>query len=105
MKLNPWERLLVNNPVRSFAQHRLEAPVLLSLGGRLDGKNVLEIGCGRGVGIEVIFERFGAGHVTAFDMDPRMVALARKRLKGYSEERLKLTLGEANSIDAEDDAF
>jgi ubiquinone/menaquinone biosynthesis C-methylase UbiE len=105
MKLNFWERLLVNNPARALVQHHVEAPVLLRLGGRLDGKEVLEIGCGRGVGIEVILQRFGAGRVTAFDVDPRMIDLARKRFAAYPADQIRLSVGEATAINAPDHAF
>jgi ubiquinone/menaquinone biosynthesis C-methylase UbiE len=100
MKLNFWERLLVNNPIRSLVQHHIEARRLLQLGGRLDGKRVLEIGCGRGVGVEVIFQRFGAAHVTAIDLDSEMINLAKGRLSAYSSDRLQLSLGEATAINA-----
>jgi ubiquinone/menaquinone biosynthesis C-methylase UbiE len=105
MKLNFWETVLVNNPVRSFVQHHVEAPRLLRLGGRLDGKDVLEIGCGRGVGVEVIFQRFGAARVTAFDLDPKMVERARRRLAAYPRERLTLSVGSATAIAASDESF
>jgi ubiquinone/menaquinone biosynthesis C-methylase UbiE len=105
MKLNVWEKLLVNNPARSMVQHHFEAPLLLRMGGRLDGREVLEIGCGRGVGVEVIFQRFGAGRVTAIDLDPRMIALARERLRAFGPERLRLAVGEATAIDAPDHTF
>lgn len=105
MKLNFWEMLLVNNPARSFIQHRVEAPRLLSLGGRLDGKRVLEIGCGRGIGVEVIFRHFGASHVTALDVDPQMIALAKKRLSAYNQDRLELSVGEATELPAGDATF
>lgn len=105
MKLNFWERLLINNPVRSLVQQHVEAPLLLRLGGRLDGKEVLEIGCGRGAGAEVILQRFGASHVTAFDLDPRMIELARKRLAPYPPDRLRLFVGDAIAIEAPDQAF
>ena len=58
MKLNTVEKALMNNPVRVLVQRRYEARLLERLGGRVDGLRVLEIGCGRGVGTEVIFERF-----------------------------------------------
>jgi ubiquinone/menaquinone biosynthesis C-methylase UbiE len=105
VKLNFWEKLLVNNPARAFIQHHVEARRLLRLGGRLDGKKVLEIGCGRGVGVEVIFERFGAAQVTAIDLDPKMVNAAKGRLKSYAPERLSLAVGEATSIEASDATF
>lgn len=58
MKLNQIEKALMNNPVRSFVQ-RYEAAALERLGGRTEGLRVLEIGCGRGVGTEILFKRFG----------------------------------------------
>ena len=47
MKLNTVEKALMNNPVRVLVQRRYEARLLERLGGRVDGLNVLEIGCGR----------------------------------------------------------
>lgn len=105
MKLNLWERLLVNNPVRSLVQHHVEAPRLLRLGGRLEGKHVLEVGCGRGVGVEVILQRFGAARVTAIDVDPKMVTLAKGRLSAYGPDRVELRMGDAAAIESPDEAF
>lgn len=100
MKLNPVEKALMNNPVRSMVQWRHEAAMMERLGGRVEGQRVLEIGCGRGVGTEIIFERFGAREVHAFDLDPDMIERARKRLSAYPRERLKLFVGDAERIDA-----
>lgn len=83
MKLNAIERAAVNNPVRAAHQHHREAAWFRRLaGGALAGQHVLEIGCGRGVGAEVILDRLGAVNLTAFDLDESMVELARKRLQG-----------------------
>ncbi len=76
MKLNRVEKALMNNPVRALVQRRHEAAMMERLGGRMDGESVLEIGCGRGVGTEIIFERFRAGRVHAFDLDPEMIKRA-----------------------------
>jgi len=105
MKLNFWEWMLVNNPVRALVQRHFEGPLLLGKTGRLDGKHVLEIGCGRGVGIEVILRQFGAGHVTAIDLDPRMIERAKRRHASVPRERLTLRVGDASTIDAPDAAF
>jgi ubiquinone/menaquinone biosynthesis C-methylase UbiE len=83
MKLNSIERALVNNPVRAAHQHHREAAWFKRLaGGDLSGQHVLEVGCGQGVGAEVILDRLGAASVTAFDLDESMVELARRRLHG-----------------------
>ena len=100
MKLNTIEKFLMNNPIRSFFQRNKEARMLERLGGRTTGQKVLEIGCGRGVGIEIIFDRFGADVVHAFDLDPEMVDIARRRLAKYPPERLRLSIGDAEKIDA-----
>ena len=105
MKLNVVEKALMNNPIRELSQRRYEAPLLERLGGRLDGLRVLEIGCGRGVGSEIIFQRFGAREVHAFDLDPDMVERARRRLAAYPPDRLKLSVGDATDIKEEDESF
>ncbi len=104
MKLNAIEKALMNNPVRSAVQRRYEAPLLLSLGGPATGERVLEIGCGRGVGTQIILERFGAEHVTAFDLDPDMVDKARRRL-APAGDRVEVEVGDAERIDAPDGGF
>lgn len=105
MKLNLIEKALVNNPARALLQRRYEAPLLERLGGRTSGLRVLEIGCGRGVGTQIIFERFGAREVHAFDLDPDMLDQARARLAGYPPERLRLFVGDAAAIDAESQTY
>jgi ubiquinone/menaquinone biosynthesis C-methylase UbiE len=82
MKLNAIERVAMNNPIRAAHQHHREAAWFRRLaGGDLAGQHVLEVGCGRGVGAEVILDRLGAAQVTAFDLDDTMVELARQRLQ------------------------
>lgn len=68
MKLNRVDKALMNNPVRALVQRCHEAALMERLGGRVEGARVLEIGCGRGVGTEIIFGRFGAREVHAFDL-------------------------------------
>ena len=95
----------MNNPVRALVQRRYEAVLMERLGGRVEGQSVLEIGCGRGVGTEIIFERFGAREVDAFDLDPDMIARARRRLTGYSSDSLRLFVGDAAAINAPDASY
>ena len=105
MKLNSIERAFVNNPVRAAHQHHREAAWFKRLaGGDLSGQHVLEVGCGQGVGAEVILDRLGAARVTAFDLDESMVELAQRRLHGRP---VSLSVGDicaiqkpAESVDA-----
>lgn len=82
MKLNLVEQLLVNNRVRGAVQMFFEGPLLRRMGGTVRGGTVLEVGCGRGAGIEVVLRQFEAAHVCGIDLDPLQVERARKRLQG-----------------------
>jgi ubiquinone/menaquinone biosynthesis C-methylase UbiE len=104
MLLNAVEKAMMNNPVRAAVQRHFEARRLLDLGGRLAGGRALEVGCGRGVGVEVILDLFGAGSVDAFDLDPDMVALARARHAARGN-RVRLRVGDAEKIQAEDASY
>lgn len=104
MRLNAIEKLLVNNPARRMVQRFYEAPLLLGMARRLDGQRVLEIGCGQGYGMEIIFEKFGAGEVTGIDLDPAMVARAQKRVARYGE-RAHVSPGDVAAIQAADESF
>ena len=105
MKMNRIETALMNNPVRAFVQRNHEAAMMEGFGGRVEGLKVLEIGCGRGIGTEIIFERFGAGEVDAFDLDPKMIELAHNRLTKVPPERLRLYVGDAEKINAADATY
>ncbi len=104
MILNRLEFLLINNPIRSALERRFEGRKLLRLGGPLPGAKALEIGCGRGIGTEIILDMFGAAAVDAFDLDPRMVALARRRLASRGP-KVRLWIGDAGAIDAPDETY
>jgi ubiquinone/menaquinone biosynthesis C-methylase UbiE len=97
MLLNRVEYLLMNNPVRAAIQRRFEARRLLHMGGPMRGGRALELGCGRGIGTELILDVFGADSVDAFDLDPRMVAHARRRLAARGS-RVRLWVGDASAI-------
>ena len=105
MKLSAAEKFFMDNPLRAALQRRYEAPLLERLGGRLAGGRALEIGCGRGVGTELILCRFSAREVHAFDLDPHMVTQARKRLGGYPAGCLDLHVADATAIPELDASF
>jgi len=102
--LNRIETALMNNPVRAACQRHLEAPQLLRMGGRVPGPLALEVGCGRGVGTELILERFGAERVDAIDLDPRMVELARRRLERFGGA-VHVEVGDVCALPAEADRY
>ncbi len=104
MLMNWVEKAIINNPVRTSLQRHFEMPILMNMGGRMQGGRALEIGCGRGVGAELILRFSGADEVDAFDLDPHMAALAAKRLRRLGD-RVRLFVGDVEHIDAEDGAY
>jgi len=104
MRLNSVEFALMNNPLRAAVQRHVEAKKFLAMGGSMRGGTALEVGCGCGVGVEIILDRFGAERVDAFDLDPRMVARAQRRLH-RRQNRVRLWQGDITSIEAEDGTY
>src|SRR5690349_3806928 len=104
MLLNAIEKAFLNNPVRRMVQTFYEAPLLLRMTGRLDGKRALEIGCGQGIGMQIILERFGAAKVTGIDLDPEMVKRAQK-LTLLHPLRAEVSVGDVTSIQSPDGSF
>jgi len=94
---------MMNNPIRAWSQRLLETPQLIGPRGALAGQRVLEIGCGRGVGVEILLG-LGARHVVGLDLDPQMISLARERL-GSMADQADVLVGDAQAIEAPDGAF
>jgi ubiquinone/menaquinone biosynthesis C-methylase UbiE len=104
LKLNTAERFLVNNPVRALVQRLYEGPVLRRMGGRLDGARILEAGCGKGTGIKILLDQFGASHVCGIDLDPRQILRAQSRLK-KSNSNVFLAVASSDSLPFPDQSF
>jgi ubiquinone/menaquinone biosynthesis C-methylase UbiE len=105
MELNFAERLLVNNRVRALVQRFYEAPLLRRLGGSVEGLRVLDVGCGRGVGIELLLEHFRAAHVCGIDLDPQQIGRARKRLAPRFDGRYALKVAGVERLPFENASF
>ncbi len=104
MILNRIEYALMNNPFRAIPQRHFVAKRLLKMGGPTGPVTALEIGCGRGIGVDIIMDLFGAAQVDAFDLDPRMIALAKNRQKRRID-RVRIWQGDATSIEAADNCY
>jgi ubiquinone/menaquinone biosynthesis C-methylase UbiE len=102
--LNGAEKALMNNPVRSAVQRVFEARRLLAMGGPTPHAHVLEVGCGRGVGTDIILDLFKAARVDACDLDSEMVRLARERLARRGD-RVRIRVGDVEHIEAGDGTY
>lgn len=79
-----------------------ERPATLSLLPDVDGKRVLDAGCGPGIYSEWLLDR--GAYVLAVDASPKMVELAKQRTKGRADVRqadlaAPLSFVESDSID------
>jgi len=81
MKVNWPERIWINSPVRAWVQKR-EIGFFEKSRPLRPGSFCLEIGCGRGKGVELVRNAFHPRRVDALDIDPSMIELAKKRLHG-----------------------
>jgi ubiquinone/menaquinone biosynthesis C-methylase UbiE len=78
MKVNWPEALWVNSPLRYLVQRR-EIGFFRRTRELEPGARVLEIGCGRGAGAELIRRTFHPAWIEGVDLDPRMIGLALRR--------------------------
>jgi ubiquinone/menaquinone biosynthesis C-methylase UbiE len=69
-----------NMEARNGLQERIEVPLMLRALGIQPGGRILEVGCGRGIAMPVFAERLQPETLVGVDVDPALVAIARRRL-------------------------
>jgi len=106
MLLNSFERRLVSGSLRRQVIRRWDVPRLLKMTDSCVGQRLLEIGCGRGFGMEAAYDLLQAKTVHAFDPDEKMVALARQSITraGYFHQKppARIWQGSVTEIPASD---
>lgn len=102
MKLNYFEFLLMNNPLRELIQKNYEFPALLRMisSRRLD--HVLEVGCGNGNATQLIQRHFHPRRIIAVDLDQRMVRIAKKNNKS---DNISFQVMDASMLSFADHSF
>ncbi|MFN3480836.1 MAG: class I SAM-dependent methyltransferase [Thermodesulfovibrionales bacterium] len=105
MKLNLVERLITNNPVRAYIQKHFEGPLLKNMAGSERYPTCLEIGCGVGMGAQVIAEQFGAQKVIAIDIDSDQIERAKNNLSTELKDIIEFKVEDAMSMDERDESF
>ncbi|KIF04201.1 methyltransferase [Streptomyces sp. RSD-27] len=82
---------------------------VLDTAGPLGGGQLLEVGCGLGVGCALAVGEYGPARVTGMDIHPQQLDRARRAnaglLDGPGPERLRLVRGAAEEMPFEDGAF
>jgi ubiquinone/menaquinone biosynthesis C-methylase UbiE len=89
MKLNWAERWVVNNPSRVL-QQKIELNIMKRMVPLEPGATVLEIGCGRGAGANLIRKVFMPTVLHASDLDMDMIERARNYLSASEMSALSL---------------
>ena len=102
MKLNYLEFLLVNNPIRAYVQEKYELPILMSMVGSKTFDSVLEIGCGNGNGTKLIRKYFNPRHITAIDLDEKMIQIAQETVV---DESTVFQVMDASKLDFPNESF
>lgn len=102
--MHPLERLFINSPLHTL-EMRTWARALRLAGGDVAGGRALEVGCGRGDGVELLLDLFGAAYVEALDLDPRQVRLARRRLLPRHGDKVRVYQASATAIPCADGSF
>ena len=94
MKLNWAERWVVNNPLRVF-QQQIEIKWFKQMLPLAPGAAVLEVGCGRGAGAQLILRTFRPARLHIQDLDIEMVLKARQYLALDELKKAALSVGDA----------
>jgi ubiquinone/menaquinone biosynthesis C-methylase UbiE len=105
VKLNLFEKLITNNPVRAYIQKHVEGPMLRNMGSQRDYPLCLEVGCGIGIGAQVIAEQFGAQKIIATDIDPEQIERASENLMPEFRDKIEFKLEDAMALEEPDDTF
>ena len=102
--MNWAESIYINSRLRTKRLRTSVIPRLIALGGRTEGLEVLDIGCGPGECVVGEIEDFGASRVTAIDFDPKMVQRASGRLAEYGN-RVVVIEGNVTDLPYENGSF
>ena len=78
-------------------------PSAIAAAADLDGKRVLEVGCGSGRLTRFIAER--AAHVYAFDPNADDLAKAQASLSEAARDRVRFAVHDAQALDVERERF
>ena len=104
MRLGKLEFLAMNNPLRRWIQKHTEFKIFKNQLKKscieLEGKVIMDAGCGSGYSTELIVNEFHPSHVVAFDYMQQQISLAQKR-----NLKVDFSIGDLTKIDSPDDTF
>jgi ubiquinone/menaquinone biosynthesis C-methylase UbiE len=89
---------------RNALQSSLEVPALVRLLRLSPGGTMLEVGCGRGIGLEALARRLEPAVLTGIDVDDRLLAMAESAL-GERGVNARLLRADVRDLPFDDAAF
>jgi ubiquinone/menaquinone biosynthesis C-methylase UbiE len=100
MIMNNLEKKMMNSRLRANNQRKQLGPLLLKKSQLPPGLKWLEIGCGQGMGADVLKNIFKADEVFSFDLDPQQVNTARENLtkKNLMDGSVHLSVADAAKL-------
>ena len=102
--LSAFEFFAMNNPVKRFFHKHLELRLFKDmLKGHdvdIEGKEIMDAGCGSGYSSRLIMEEFRPSRLFAFDLMPEQIELAKR-----NHPDIEFSIGSMTDIDAEDESF
>lgn len=105
MRMNQFETLIINSRVRAFVQH-FEMKRLLEMGHPIpQNARILEVGCGRGIGIELILANSHPSRLAVFDIDPAQLQRSQSRIRRHGASGILLFRGDSKSIPSPDGTY
>ncbi len=104
-RMSIFERWLVRSPFRTWLQRR-EVHAFVRWAALSPDGCLLDMGCGTGVSAALILDTLRPQRLAAFDFDPSMVELTRRRLARHTHEQgLDLTVADATLMPYGNDLF
>lgn len=102
MLMHRLDVLAMNSPHRRWIIDRVTASYYREFFNDVIDKKVLEIGCGAGFGTEVIKKYFSPKSIEATDIDPRMIALAKKNIH---DQTINFSVADATKLPYKSNSF
>ena len=90
------------DPADEFDRSCIQLYDVVARGAPLAGRELLEVGCGRGGGAAYVARALGPRRVVAVDLSPRAIALCRRR---FHQPNLSFEVGDAERLPFGDGAF
>ena len=104
MKLNTFERLAVNSPIRRILQLLVMQWFRRTVALKT-GQTILEVGCGSGVGARLISDVYRPERLYLLDLDLRMIQKANQRKNGANGNRTFFCVGDAVKLPFKDSSM